>query len=381
MISPDLRRATAPTPMSAARIDGVTVHRISRAVDPPLISGIHNIASIELNVVEVHSGEYTGLGYTYAFSAREAEAVTPLILHIAELLDDLEVAALRAHHSSMWRRINFIGRGGPPVMALSALDTALWDLHARTLNVPLHVLLGLPRSELRVYAAGGSRALGLEGLIAEALDFQARGYAGYKLRAGGEDWREDVRRVSGVRSALGPEMALMVDANQAWSAETAIHAAVALGPLELAWLEEPVDGEDFAATAAVRERAPMPIASGESIYGVPAFERLIAAGAVDVLQPDLMRCGGISGFLEIAEMARRAGLRISPHLFCEITPHLSSASGTEQLAEYLPGWFDGLFEGAPQTAGGSLAPGSGPGLGLSLSASALADHKIATFEL
>jgi L-alanine-DL-glutamate epimerase-like enolase superfamily enzyme len=372
---------TTPDGQSGVPIEGATVRRISRPVDPPLLSGIHNIAAIELNVVELRAGPHTGLGYSYAFSAREAQAVTPLILHIAETLIGRELAAPDAHQATMWRRINFVGRGGPPVMALSALDVALWDLHARSLGRPLHAALGLPRTEQPVYVAGGSRALGLDDLVAEASRFAALGYAGYKLRVGSDDWREDVRRVAAVRSALGSEATLMADANQAWDEDTAIRAADALDELQLTWLEEPVDAEDFEAMAAVRDRAPMPIAAGESVYGVPAFARMVEAQAADVLQPDLMRCGGVSGFIKIAAMGERAGLTIAPHLFCEITPQLPSSSGATRLAEHLPGWFDGLFAGAGRPSAGELTPSSAPGLGLALSRAALDQQTVAAVEL
>ena len=381
MTTPQLASATPRPTAHDAVIEGATLRRVSRPVQPPLVSGIHNITSLELNVVELRAAGHAGLGYTYAFSAREAEAVTPLILHLAEALVGRDLATPAAHQALMWRRINFVGRAGPSVMAMSALDVALWDLHARSVELPLHAVLGRPRIEQRVYAAGGSRALGRDELVAEALKLQALGFAGYKLRVGSEDWREDVARVTAVRTAVGSELALMVDANQAWDADIAIRAAVQLAPLALAWFEEPVDSEDFASLAAVRARAPMPIAAGESVYGVASFARMIEAGAVDVLQPDLMRCGGISGFLEIAAMGEGAGLRIAPHLFCEITPHLPSPDGVATLGEYLPGWFDGLFAGAAPPLSGVLAPGSAPGLGLSLSKSALAEHTIAEFQL
>jgi L-alanine-DL-glutamate epimerase-like enolase superfamily enzyme len=381
MTSPQLASVTPAPTAGGTVIEGVTVRRVSRVVHPPLVSGIHNIAAIELNVVEIRAAGHASLGYTYAFSVREAEAVTPLVLHIAETLLGRELASPDVHQAAMWRRINFIGRAGPPVMALSALDVALWDLHARSLGLPLHVVLGRPRIEQRVYAAGGSRAMDVDELVAEALRLQALGYAGYKLRIGSEDWREDVRRVAAVRSAVGPEPALMADVNQAWDADTATRAAAELAPLALAWLEEPVDSEDFAAMAAVRERAPMPIAAGESLYGAQGFARMIEAGAVDVLQPDLMRCGGISGYLQIAAMGESAGLQVAPHLFCEIVAHLASPSGAATLVEHLPGWFDGLFAGAALPRAGVISPTGAPGLGLALSQSAPAEHTIAEFRL
>jgi L-alanine-DL-glutamate epimerase-like enolase superfamily enzyme len=361
-------------------LEAAIVRRVSKAVDPPLISGIHHIDRIEMNVVELSLGGETGVGYTYAFAAREADSVTPLILHLCEALAEPGSDPLATKSAPLWDRINFIGRGGPPVMALSAIDMALWDLHARLEGVPLHAALGLPGAEQRVYAAGGSRSLTTEGLVEEALGFRAAGYTGYKMRIGAEDWRGDVARVAAVREAVGPEVELMVDANQAWSVETAIQAAEAMGPLELSWFEEPVDAEDFAAMAAVRAAAPMPIAAGETGYGAGPFETLVAGGCVDVLQPDLMRCGGITGFLEVAALGRREGIEVAAHLFDQITPQLPPTEGEGRI-EMLPGWFDGLFTGFPLPEGGRVRPGTAPGTGIAFSAEALAENVVGVHEL
>jgi mandelate racemase len=358
-------------------VDGITLHRISMPIDPPAVSGGHYVASIDVNVVALRAGEQTGFGYTFAFSAEEADAVTPLLALLAEPLIGTPVADVRAHSARMWERINFIGRAGAAVMALSAIDTALWDAHARSIGVPLCTLLGLPRSEYRLYGAGGWLSLSDDELLAEAARFRDAGYTAYKLRAGSGDWRADVERVRRVRELVGPRMTMMLDVNQAWDVTTAIRAAQALEPLELRWLEEPVDAEDFEGLAAVRRKARIPIAAGETVYGVAPFDAMVRAGSVDVLQPDMMRCGGITGFLEIAALARAARLDVASHLFTEVSVHLMGLAGPGGLVEYLPGWFDHLFEGAPDTGSGVAAPPERPGLGIELSPTTLEQWEIA----
>lgn len=356
-------------PSQSSSIDSVVVHRVSLPVDPPMISGTHHVASVDVNIVEIIAGEDRGIGYTFAFSAQEADAVTPLVLHLAKALRGAQAADVRAHWSRMWAQINFMGRAGAAVMALSAIDTALWDLHARQLGAPLHMLLGLPRCELPVYFAAGWLSFSREGLVQDACEAIAAGYRGYKMRLGG-DWQEDVRRVMAVREAIGPEPWLMADANQAWDLSTAIQAVHALEPASLRWLEEPVDAEDFEGLAAVRAEASMPIAAGETVYGTAPFARMIATGSADVLQPDLMRCGGITGFFDVATLARIARLEISTHLFTEVSAHLM-AIAPAGVVEYLKGWFDDLFEGAPDSARGLVAPTERPGLGITLRADTL----------
>jgi L-alanine-DL-glutamate epimerase-like enolase superfamily enzyme len=264
-------------------------------------------------------------------------------------------------------------------MALSAIDVALWDLHAQLLGIPLHLLLGLPAADHAVYAAGGSRSLSRDGLVAEANRFKADGYRGYKMRIGSDDWRADVERVAAVRETLGREIELMVDANQAWDAGTAIQVAEALEPLDIAWFEEPVDAESMTAMAAVRARSPIPVAAGETVYGSSPFHRLVEEGCLDVLQPDLMRCGGLTGFLEIADLAKRVGLRLAPHLFTQVSPHILARSDAGQV-EHLDGWFDGFFAGEPLPEDGVVHPGSDPGLGISISADAREHWTVGTYE-
>jgi L-alanine-DL-glutamate epimerase-like enolase superfamily enzyme len=373
-------RSPDPAPPTGATVERVVVRRLERPVAPPLVSGIHKIAMVAMNVVEVTSAGRAGLGYTYAFSRREAESVTPLLLHLGEPLVGRALDP-RATTAEAWRRINFIGRGGPPVMALSALDVACWDLHAQLLGIPLHAALGAPRSEHEVYVAAGSLALGPEELAAEARELLAAGYAGYKLRVGGPDLDRDVERVRAVAAAIDPGAKLMVDANQAWTRAEAGAFAGRLEDLELTFFEEPIDAEDLEGLAALTASAPMPIAAGESNYGPRRFADLLAGGCLDVLQPDLMRCGGISGYLEILAAAAAAGLPVHPHLFTEIAPHLPSGDGPgPQLIEHLPGWFDDVFAGAPRPDRGRLSPGDAPGLGLSLSPLALERYVVGVWE-
>ncbi|HEX4730672.1 MAG TPA: mandelate racemase/muconate lactonizing enzyme family protein [Solirubrobacterales bacterium] len=354
---------------TAATIEGFAAHRVSLPIDPPQLSGGHRIASIDLNLVEAHAGEHTGVGYSFAFSPLEADSVQPLIRYLGEPLVGSPVTAVRTHWAQMWKRLGtFLGRSGPPMMALSAIDVALWDLHCRRLGRPLADVLGLPRLEVPLYGAGGFLSDTEEHVITEALSFRDAGFRAYKMRAGGPDLDEDVRRVYGVREAIGPEMKLMLDVNQAWDVNTTVRAMRDLEGARLHWLEEPLDAEDFEGLAEVRRRAPMAIAAGETVYGLAPLIRMLELGSVDVLQPDLMRCGGITGFLEIAAHARAAKVVVAAHLFTEISPHLMALSGAGNMTEYLPGWFDPLFDGAPDPSHGVVRAGDAPGLGLSLAA-------------
>jgi L-talarate/galactarate dehydratase len=361
------------TERRAATIEGFSVHRVSLPIDPPQLSGGHRIAAIELNLVEAHAAGEIGVGYAFAFNPLDAESVTPLIRRLAEPLIGAPAAAVRSHWARGWKELGtFLGRSGPPMMALSAIDVALWDLHARCLGRPLAEVLGVDRPTVPLYGAGGFLSDTVDDVIGEALRFRAAGFAGFKMRAGGPNLDRDVARVLAVREAIGPDWPLMLDVNQAWDVPTTIAALEGLRPARLGWLEEPIDADDHAGLAEVRRRGDAPIAAGETVYGTAPLLRLLELGAVDYLQPDLMRCGGITGFLEVAAAARAAGVVVLPHLFTEVAPHLVALSLGAEMTEYLPRWFDAIFDGRDDPWQGSVRAGDAPGLGLTISPAAAA---------
>jgi L-talarate/galactarate dehydratase len=163
----------------------------------------------------------------------------------------------------------------------------------------------------------------------------------------------------------------MVDVNQAWTAETALQAGRELEDVGLLWIEEPIDAQDYAGQARLSRELRTPIAAGETLWGRQGFQQLLDAGGVDVIQLDLMRCGGITPLLGIAELVESYGLPISSHLFTEISAHLLGTTPGGQMAEHLPSWFDPLFDHAPRIVEGRLLPREDPGIGLRLAPAAV----------
>jgi mandelate racemase len=174
---------------------------------------------------------------------------------------------------------------------------------------------------------------------------------------------DDVARVGAVRDALGASYTLMVDANQGWSRLDAARATRALAEFDLRWLEEPLDFQDVEGLAQLRGESDIPIAAGETAYGVRGMQELLRAGAVDVLQPDLMRCGGVTPFLSVAALASAHRVALMPHLYSDAAAHLLGLVPAGGMIEYLPGWFDHLY-GRPAITAGRLAPSERAGLGL-----------------
>jgi L-alanine-DL-glutamate epimerase-like enolase superfamily enzyme len=359
-----------------ARIERVTVRHLSMPIDPPIRSGIHNIAGVETVITEVDAGGERGIGYAFAFSRAEATAVKVLAIELGELVAAAPARGPRDHWRAMWQHINFIGQEGPAVMALAAIDTALWDLLARAAGLPLHALLGAEARPSPAYAAGGWISWTVDEVIEEARAFQEAGYRAYKMRVGQPDWREDVRRVYAVREALGDDMGLMVDVNQAWSVATALRAGRELESAELLWIEEPVEAQDIRGTVQVSRELRTPVAAGETLWARRGFQSLLEAGGSDVVQLDLMRCGGIAEFGAIATLAEARRLPIASHMFTGISAHLMAAAPNAYLIEHLPGWFDALFDELPDIRDGLVHPSSSPGLGLNLSNEAVSRWQV-----
>jgi L-alanine-DL-glutamate epimerase-like enolase superfamily enzyme len=364
------RPAELPNDVDQA-IERVVISRIAMPLEEPIRSGIHSIDGIYSTVVEIGAGGVTGVGYAFAFSINELRAVAALAEDLADVVRGAP-GGVRERWRAMWDRLNFIGRAGPGAMAMAAIDTALWDLLARQAGVPLYRLLGGAEPAIELYGAGGWLSWPVERVVEEARSFATAGYRAYKMRLGNPDWRADVRRVQAVREAIPPELGLMVDVNQAWSADVALAAGRELEDLGLLWIEEPIDAHDYRGQAELARALGTPIAAGETLWGRRDFEHLLDAGGVDVVQLDLMRCGGVTPFLSIAALVEATGAPVTSHLFTPISAHLLAAVPGASMAEHLPSWFDPLFEQQPVINDGVLGASAEPGLGLTLSPGAVA---------
>lgn len=356
------------------RVDGVQVWQLEYPSAKPMKSGIHDIMAIHVVAAQVHVGLVAGTGYAYSFRRAHAAAVRELTIDLAGELIGTDADDVVAHRAKMMAQTNFVGTSGIATMAIGCLDMALWDARAKHHGVPMSRMLGgVPRS-LRMYGSGGSLDLSEEELVKEALSFKNRGYAGYKMRVGSCDLDQDLGRVAAVAAEVGPEFSLAVDVNQAWSREVAAEAIERLSDSRLAWVEEPLHMDDLNGLAALRAHSTLPIAAGESVYGEGGHARLLDAGAVDLLQPDLMRCGGVTGFIDVMAMARRRRTPVSPHLFTEMSASLLAATTNSGLVEHLEGWFERLFGRSPPLDEGFVMPEEEPGFGLELRADTLQSY-------
>ena len=242
---------------------------------------------------------------------------------IDELLAPLVIGGDPMQRAGLWERMFhalynaniFVGLAGS---ALSAIDIALWDLAGKATGLPAHALLGgKVRNRVAVYATGLYYTEGEfpDRLLDEARSYVEQGFTGMKTKVGGLTVEEDVRRVRALREAIGPNMRLMVDANEAYNATTAIRIGHKLADLDLMWFEEPVNAQDMEAYLQVKDALPMAIAGGENLRTRFEFKDYLARRAYDIAQPDIMHCGGITEVARICSMANAYGIQVNPHVW------------------------------------------------------------------
>ena len=242
---------------------------------------------------------------------------------INELLAPLVIGGDPMQRAGLWERMFhalynaniFVGLAGS---ALSAIDIALWDLAGKATGLPAHALLGgKVRNRVAVYATGLYYTEGEfpDRLLDEARSYVEQGFTGMKTKVGGLTVEEDVRRVRALREAIGPNMRLMVDANEAYNATTAIRIGHKLADLDLMWFEEPVNAQDIEAYLQVKDALPMAIAGGENLRTRFEFKDYLARRAYDIAQPDIMHCGGITEMARICSMANAYGIQVNPHVW------------------------------------------------------------------
>ena len=319
-------------------------------------------------VVAVHatSGGATGLGWTYG-AAAAARVVDELL---APVVGDGDPDAASERMS---RALRNAGRPGIGATAMSAVDIALWDLRARQEGMPLAGLLGATRSSVPVYGSGGFTNQGADELAAQLDAWLDAGAAAVKIKIGEDRGRRpdrDLERAAFVRRRVGPEVGVFVDANGGYDVTQALEIGRELDALGVAWFEEPVTSDDPSGLARVRRGLSADVAAGEYVWRAADARVLLDAGAVDCLQIDVTRCGGITAWREIAGLAADAGLDVSAHCAPQLAARVGVATDRLRHVE----WFldhmrvDALlFEGALPVADGLLTPTEAPGHGMSIS--------------
>lgn len=320
--------------------------------------------TLELIVVEVELDDGAdGIGFTYTIGEGGSAIATFVESTLRPLVVDSSSAPRQAYQS-MRAGTTFVGREGVSELAIAAVDIALWDALGRQLDAPLYELLGGEQHAVQAYETnGGWLHLSESELVTNAEKIAEEEFAGMKMKVG-RGHAEDERRVRAVRAALPEEVDLMVDANCAFSVQDARRFANRLGDVDLAWLEEPVEKGDYAAQADLRAQIDLPIATGENFYSAEQFKQVVERNAVDVLQPDVARVGGITAWMRVADLAAAWNLPVSPHYVEPIHVHLATAAETVPYIEHHSTILDRVSEDPLELDSGTFTPPADPGHGL-----------------
>jgi L-alanine-DL-glutamate epimerase-like enolase superfamily enzyme len=361
-------------------VEGISAAVYKIPTDQPEADGTLAWSSTTLVIVGAAGGGRTGLGYTYGSGACkpliEGELDTAVTGRPA--LDT--AAALEA----MARAVRNLGRPGLASCAISAVETALWDLKGKLLGTPVVSLLGAARDAVPIYGSGGFTTYD-DPVARKQLERWTGDLAIPRVKIKiGESWgtaeARDLARIAFARKVIGPDAELYVDANGGYARKQAVRMARAMAEYDVTWFEEPVSSDDLDGLREVRDQVDPDVTAGEYGYDLPYFARMVDARAVDCLQVDVTRCGGITEWLRAAAVAAARGLEVSGHCAPSLHAHVAAAAPNLRHLEYFHDHVrieTMLFDGALDPTGGLLRPDrSRPGLGLALKEPNAAPYRV-----
>ena len=330
----------------------------------PVVSKVGLFDEWPLILIDLQTEEgIVGRSYLEPYLRQSARYLMPAILDLAAArtgkaihpIDDFQTG-----HKSL----NLVGYEGMSLIAVSALDMAAWDALAKAANLPLAEFLGGSLGSVPAYNSNGLWLTDIATLADEARALVAEGaFKGLKLRLGRDRLADDLDAIEAVRSAVGPEVKLMVDFNQGLSLGDALHRCHALDDQKLYWFEEPIAYNNLPGYAQLARELKTPVQLGENFYGPRSLSQAIAMGTGDFVMPDLMRIGGVTGWLRAAAIAGAAGIQMSTHLYPEFASHLMRVTETAHWLEWQD-WADPILAEPFKLADSTLVVPKQPGAGI-----------------
>ena len=329
------------------------------------VDAIQSFVSQETPFVRITDSDgAVGTGYSYTIG-QGGPAVMSLL---RETLVPQLIGREAEEIERIWRDLLFSTHatsvGAITSLALAAIDTALWDLRCKRAGLPLWRAAGGAKDRVPMYTTeGGWLHIPTDDLVADALEAQAKGFSGSKIKIGRPHLSEDRERLAAVRAAVGPGYEIMVDANQCFSRAEATRRARVLEEFSIAWFEEPMPADDVMEHARLAASTSVPIAVGESMYSLSQFKDYLVTGGASIVQVDVARIGGITPWLKVAHMAEAHNVPVCPHFLMELHVSLVCAIPNAPWLEYIP-QIDSLTASPMRMEDGSAVPSNAPGLGI-----------------
>ena len=353
-------------------ISSVRARAVVAPIGRPVKNAFGIIEAAPLVLIDVATDQgITGRAYIFAYSKL---TLKPLVHLIEEIGRDFTGRPVAPHDlmAAMDAKFRLLGWQGLVGMAVSGLDMAFWDALGQVAGQPLVTLLGGSPRPMRAYDSYGVvDPTADERDLRRSLD---QGFRGIKIKGGDGDAANDERMVKAVRALLGPDIALMLDFNQSLDPAEARRRIARLEPYDLHWIEEPVAADNLQGHAEVRDTSPIPIQAGENWWFPRGFAEAIAAGASDFIMPDLMKCGGVTGWLRVAGQAEAASIPMSSHLFAEASAHMLAVTPTAHWLEVLD--LGRAILARPIEIVDGAITARGPGLGLEWNETAVAKYQV-----
>ncbi|HYF08807.1 MAG TPA: enolase C-terminal domain-like protein [Acetobacteraceae bacterium] len=351
--------ATAPLTLRAIRARPVIL-RLRR----PVVARIATITEWPMVLVDLHTEEgMTGRAYLEPYVAKAMRYLVPALVDLGAMLKGRRVAPMEFFEAAR-KSLHFVGHEGLAMIAASGLDMAAWDALACAAGLPLCVMLGGTVGPVRAYDSNGLWLGPPEAAGAEAAELREEGgFAGLKIRLGRARLADDIAAIEAVRRSVGEDMALMADFNQGLDLAEAMQRCAALDHLGLAWIEEPILYGNLEGCARLAAMLNTPLQIGENFYGPREMHKALRLGACDLVMPDFMRIGGVTGWLRAAGIAGAAGVPVSTHLYPEVAAHVMRVTETAHWLEWQD-WADPVLQRPYEVREGMLHIPDAPGVGL-----------------
>lgn len=354
------------------RVTGLSTVTVDVPLPKPIRSAIHVINSATCVLVTIDTDEgVSGEGMAFTINGARIRSVEALIQDLEPMILGRDPHDSAAIWEEMWSALNFVGQKGIPLIGMSAIDTALWDIVGKAAGKPLHKLFGAARDKVPAYASGGLwMSLSVDELRQQAQEFLDQGHRAMKVRLGKGSVAANIERVEAVRDVIGNDIRLMADANQSLTVKEAIRLGRELERFDLTWFEEPIPCWDFDGHAQIREALDTPLASGETEYSRYGMRQMIETKACDILMPDLERIGGYTEFRRSAALAAAFDIPVTPHLFTEYSLCMAGSLSNCFIVEHMP-WFAPLYSESMEIVDGEIEIPTRPGHGFTFNKDAV----------